>query len=157
DGASPSHDAGSDSGVSPDAATSVPTSLIAVNAALGLGDFRVCWSTGPNGFAQHEPFPSDRTKPIAQTNFPGIPVSGSVPIPIDSAMLTSSLTPYIVDAQRLEEPQYKGKTCAQLLCTEAGQGCMTTGEYWPLAPVQAFTFSVSQTNLFIVSGCRPSF
>ncbi len=80
-----------------------------VNAATGLGDVRICFEPGADP-AQ----PSDAIVP--QTNYPGLPVGGSVFFRNSSAVRGKNVTPFALSASGLGSAEYGRAmfTCAEL-------------------------------------------
>jgi hypothetical protein len=169
DGASPAQDSGPGFDASPvdggaigdagfgDAAAPGPTSLIAVHAALGVADLRLCFKVGvraDGSDAKVLPIPAlpdDPSKPMPYTNYPGIPLSQSAPIPIPSALATGYVTPYVVEADRVAAV-YGSRPCDQLICSDPT--CMGASDSWKLPVIQASLLVPHETNLLVVTGCR---
>ncbi|HEY8086650.1 MAG TPA: hypothetical protein VIF09_02365, partial [Polyangiaceae bacterium] len=145
--------AGGDSGP-----PAVLVSFLALHASANLYDFRLCFGVGAPGgsasaIAPLPAYPDDPTKPMPETNYPGVPVGGGALLPAVLLAPGSSITPYVVRAKVLTKDvagAANERTCADLICS--GVTCLDpTRDYYALP---AFSVSGAATTLLAVQGCE---
>jgi hypothetical protein len=104
-----SPEAGIEGDAGANAQTALAPNTFLVHAATGVGDVRICFDADADR-AQ----PSDVTVP--QTNYPGLPVGGSVFFRNSTKVRGRTVTPFAVSASGLGDAEHGGAmfTCADL-------------------------------------------
>lgn len=152
DAGSPSSDSG---GFEPG-----PARMVAVNASPDLFELRVCFAvTGDSGgatFLPVSPAPSDPSRPMPRTNYPGVaPGNGADVDGVEALVGAGVVTPYVVNARQLSvRADWRDKSCAWLF-SQPSQDFVKNVDYIPLAPLDSAALAPGRTTVLVVSGCRP--
>jgi hypothetical protein len=139
-----------DSGLAP------PPFVLAVHASPDLEDFRICFgiSDSPTGVVVQDkvqPYPDNAYGPMPESNYPGIPVGGAVPL--RTFTHGAFLVPYIIRASDLTRPGYDTLTCDKLICTTSTT-CLHDGEFWSLPAIDRLRLMQGRRYVLAIGGCR---
>ncbi len=137
-----------------------PARMVAINASPDLYEFRVCFAVSGDAaapaFLPVLPEPSDESRPMPRTNYPGVAsLNGATIEGISDLKAGTRITPYVVDARALYfVNSWKTATCEALFANT--QDFRENVHYIALPSFPASTLTPGRTTVLVVSGCRPT-
>jgi hypothetical protein len=134
-------------------AGAIETGGLFVHASPDLPDLRLCWQVGAGGFSHAPAFPTGTDAPAS--NYPALPVGGSVPLADASSLVGNDLTIVGIPAGLLHTLEKSGpEYCDDMMKSRTG-GTILGG-------IDIYTFTVpggivaGATNVIALAGCPPS-